>query len=146
MFAKRKKKIWTTNRYMDFVRNRFGTNEPLLVKHFFPHFLAGLICFRSKLAKKWGKKCSTGRGSFVPNLLVLPVLWPCVTAISIRPTTRNNTMGWISFWKSILIFKHQQFQEMFFFLIFLSCNMNDYWILGVNLETAVKYQEMIWKC
>ena len=25
---------------MDFVRNKFGTNEPLPVEHFFPYFLA----------------------------------------------------------------------------------------------------------
>ena len=53
---------------MDFVRSNFGTNEPLPVEHFFPHFLDSLLCVRSKLAKKWGEKCSTGRGSFVPNL------------------------------------------------------------------------------
>ena len=37
---------------MDFVRSKFGTNEPLPVEHFFPHFLAGLLCVRSKPAKK----------------------------------------------------------------------------------------------
>ena len=26
---------------MDFVRSKFGTNEPLPVEHVFPHFLAG---------------------------------------------------------------------------------------------------------
>ena len=36
---------------MDYVRSNFGTNEPLQVE------------------QKWGKKCSTDRGSFVPNLL-----------------------------------------------------------------------------
>ena len=29
---------------MDFVRSEFGTNEPLPVEHFCPHFLAGLLC------------------------------------------------------------------------------------------------------
>ena len=29
---------------MDFVRSKFGINEPLPVEHFFPHFLAGLLC------------------------------------------------------------------------------------------------------
>ena len=28
---------------MDFVRSNFGTNEPLPVEHFFPHFFAGLL-------------------------------------------------------------------------------------------------------
>ena len=31
------------------------------VEHFFPHFLTGLQCTRSKPVKKWGKKCSTGQ-------------------------------------------------------------------------------------
>ena len=31
---------------MDFVRSYFGTNETLPVEHFFPHFLAGLLCLR----------------------------------------------------------------------------------------------------
>ena len=51
---------------MDFVRSNFGTNEPLSVDH----FLAGLLLTHSKPAKKWGKKWSTGRGSFVPKLLL----------------------------------------------------------------------------
>ena len=55
---------------MDFVRSNFGTNEPLPVEHFFPQILAGLLRTHSKPAKKWGIKCSTGRGSFVPNLLL----------------------------------------------------------------------------
>ena len=28
---------------MDFVRSKFGKNEPLPVEHFFPHFLTGLL-------------------------------------------------------------------------------------------------------
>ena len=40
---------------MDFVWSNFGTNELLPVEHFFPHFLGGLLCVRSKPAKKWGK-------------------------------------------------------------------------------------------
>ena len=32
---------------MDFVSSKFGTNEPLPVEHFFPHFLSGLLCVRS---------------------------------------------------------------------------------------------------
>ena len=28
---------------MDFVRSNFGTNEPLPVEHFFPHFLGSLL-------------------------------------------------------------------------------------------------------
>ena len=28
---------------MELVRSNFGTNEPLPVEHFFPHFLAGLL-------------------------------------------------------------------------------------------------------
>ena len=55
---------------MDFVRSNFGTNEPLPVEHFVPHFLAGLLPTHTKPDKKWGKKWSTGRGSFVPNLLL----------------------------------------------------------------------------
>ena len=55
---------------MDFVRSKLGTNDPLSVEHFFPHVLDGLLRTHSKPAKKWGKKCSTGRGSFVPNLLL----------------------------------------------------------------------------
>jgi hypothetical protein len=37
---------------MDFEKTNFGTNEPLPVEHFFPHFLAGLLRTHSKLAKK----------------------------------------------------------------------------------------------
>ena len=55
---------------MDFVRSNFGTNKPLPDEHFYPHFLAGLLRTHSKPAKKWGQKCSTGRGSFVPNSLL----------------------------------------------------------------------------
>jgi hypothetical protein len=55
---------------MDFVRSNFGTNESLPIEPFFPHFLAGLLRTHSKPAKKEGKKCSTGRGSFVLNLLL----------------------------------------------------------------------------
>ena len=68
---------------MDFVRSNFGTNKPLPVEHFFPHFLAGLLCVLSKPAKKVRKKCSTGRGSFVPNLLLTklgPVAGPVIQA------------------------------------------------------------------
>ena len=50
---------------MDFVRNKFGTNELLPVELFFPHFLAGFLCVCRKPAKKWEKKRSTGRGSFI---------------------------------------------------------------------------------
>ena len=57
---------------MDFVRSNFGTNEPLPVEHFFLHFLAGLLCVRSKPAKK----CSTDRGSFVWKLLLTKFILP----------------------------------------------------------------------
>ena len=33
---------------MDFVRSNFGTNKPLPVEHFFPHFLASLLCVRTE--------------------------------------------------------------------------------------------------
>ena len=37
---------------MDFVRSNFGTNEPLPVEHFFPHFLAGFaVCSSVQLAE-----------------------------------------------------------------------------------------------
>jgi hypothetical protein len=36
---------------MDFVRSNFGTNEPLPVEHFFPHFLAGFLRTHNKPAK-----------------------------------------------------------------------------------------------
>ena len=43
---------------MDFVRSNFGTNEPLPVEH------------TANRTKSEEKKCSTGRGSFVPKLLL----------------------------------------------------------------------------
>ena len=51
---------------MDFVRSKFDKNEPLPVEHFFPHFSAGLLC----VPKSEEKSVQTGRGSFVPNLLL----------------------------------------------------------------------------
>ena len=39
---------------MDFVRSNFGTNVPLPVEHFFPHFLAGLL--RTQTDQKVRKK------------------------------------------------------------------------------------------
>ena len=49
---------------MDFVRSKFGTNEPLPVEHFFPGLSHTHPANRSKSEKK------SGRGSFVLKLLL----------------------------------------------------------------------------
>ena len=36
---------------VDFVRSKFGTNEPLPVEHSFPHFLAGLLSMKNTPSK-----------------------------------------------------------------------------------------------
>ena len=38
---------------MDFVRSNFGTNEPLPVEHFFPHFLAEFSLGESDSVLQW---------------------------------------------------------------------------------------------
>ena len=50
---------------MNFVRSKFGTNEPLPVERFFPF----AVCAQ-QTGQKVRKKCSTGRGSFVTKLLL----------------------------------------------------------------------------
>jgi hypothetical protein len=58
---------------MDFVRSKFGTNEPLPVEHFFPHFLAGLLCVQ-QTGQKVRKKVfiCTEVTSYKIHTLVLP--------------------------------------------------------------------------